>query len=784
MATYTKTNWATGELITAEKMNKIENQLELVTPGATNVAQDYTSGSYKVGDYRIYNGQLYRCTTTGAGTPPSGWVATNVMAEAGSGVGDSIAQEYSTSSSKTYAVGDYVVFERKLYRCTAETTGETWDSTKWTTSILANDVADLKSAVKDRTLFKDTAFADSLFPLRSGVAINSAGRYSNETNSVAGLASVNCIFVYAGTKITANEGYKFSWSLWDVPITANVNVSHQIGMGQNVAAGTTVMIPVDGYLGFSCTKADGSALPSGKTVYEFANDAVTVELYIRTTKAEVETLIPMNNWVTQNNNPVSALRQSYIMSKNVCKNTDYTSGYYIKPDGSLVQSNSFKVSDYFMVEPNTQYYLANSSSTIVFYDYNKNYICGVDKSASTTVVTSPANACFARYSTNGTVSTWNVSKGTAEIDTPYFEPYIDLSGVANSPFYKGKFAISKPDVHQWYECECLKEDVNAFDFSLGSDTAYTGTQYADIISLLDDLVSAAETGYITKTAIGTGSGTDEQGNDYTLYEYAFVPKAYSMSQATQKHPKILLDSAIHGFEKNSTFAIFALLYDVVHNWQKNDFLATLRNFVEIRWVPVSDPYGFDHNIRNNGNDVNLNRNFPADGWTPGEGINYGGEEPLDQPEAAALATWLQANPDMLFYLNLHTNGHYASSGYSDANCCMPYTNIGDDYYNYLFDAIRRHIERQTAELPKEFNVLTPSYSQFIGKLQAAPTSTSGYIDQYVCAYLRSALAMTVEGCNQLSINGETVMAISSGTVKMVAEMYGNLIKEIFYELLQ
>ena len=35
MSTYTKTNWAKGDLITHEKLNKIEDQLETVTPGAT-----------------------------------------------------------------------------------------------------------------------------------------------------------------------------------------------------------------------------------------------------------------------------------------------------------------------------------------------------------------------------------------------------------------------------------------------------------------------------------------------------------------------------------------------------------------------------------------------------------------------------------------------------------------------------------------------------------------------------------------------------------------------------
>lgn len=40
----------------------------------------------------------------------------------------SIAGNYSTSQS--YSVGDYTMYEFKLYRCIADTTGD-WDSTAW-----------------------------------------------------------------------------------------------------------------------------------------------------------------------------------------------------------------------------------------------------------------------------------------------------------------------------------------------------------------------------------------------------------------------------------------------------------------------------------------------------------------------------------------------------------------------------------------------------------------------------------------------------------------------------
>ena len=61
-----------------------------------------------------------------------------------------IANEFSASS--TYAVGDYVIYEGQLYQCTtAVTTAGSWNSSNWTQAVLGNDVSDLKSAFTFQT---------------------------------------------------------------------------------------------------------------------------------------------------------------------------------------------------------------------------------------------------------------------------------------------------------------------------------------------------------------------------------------------------------------------------------------------------------------------------------------------------------------------------------------------------------------------------------------------------------------------------------------------------------
>lgn len=56
---------------------------------------------------------------------------------------------FSTSSSTTYAVGDYVMYNGKLYKCINATTGGTWVSGNWTQAVLSDDLNTTKNAIND-----------------------------------------------------------------------------------------------------------------------------------------------------------------------------------------------------------------------------------------------------------------------------------------------------------------------------------------------------------------------------------------------------------------------------------------------------------------------------------------------------------------------------------------------------------------------------------------------------------------------------------------------------------
>lgn len=75
---YTRTTWQTGDVIDATKMNNIETQLDAVTDNARDngTAPVFsTTKTYAVGEHVLYNGEVYRCKT--AVTSAGAWVASN-----------------------------------------------------------------------------------------------------------------------------------------------------------------------------------------------------------------------------------------------------------------------------------------------------------------------------------------------------------------------------------------------------------------------------------------------------------------------------------------------------------------------------------------------------------------------------------------------------------------------------------------------------------------------------------------------------------------------------------
>ena len=113
-----------------------------------------TSTSYLVGNYVVYNGVLYQCTTAHTSTDDfdsTKWnqvkLIDNVIPTIASNLDKSlitanIADAYSSSSP--YSVGDYVTYNGQLYKCNTaiSSPGESWNSNHWTAVQVMEQVAD------------------------------------------------------------------------------------------------------------------------------------------------------------------------------------------------------------------------------------------------------------------------------------------------------------------------------------------------------------------------------------------------------------------------------------------------------------------------------------------------------------------------------------------------------------------------------------------------------------------------------------------------------------------
>lgn len=178
MATYTENfnleKPAQNEAVDVDVLNSnsdiIDDNLGQAKQLALNIGYGYNNSvPYFVGDYCVYQNKLYKCIQNIL-TPEDfdetkwqqctlGGELQNIKGNTDDNVTDvlvklkigekvykicdfankNLANEYSASS--TYEVGDYVIYEDDLYKCTtAVSVAEPFDSTKWTSCLVTDEM--------------------------------------------------------------------------------------------------------------------------------------------------------------------------------------------------------------------------------------------------------------------------------------------------------------------------------------------------------------------------------------------------------------------------------------------------------------------------------------------------------------------------------------------------------------------------------------------------------------------------------------------------------------------
>ncbi len=122
----------------------------------------------------------------------------------------------------------------------------------------------------------------------------------------------------------------------------------------------------------------------------------------------------------------------------------------------------------------------------------------------------------------------------------------------------------------------------------------------------------------------------------STYGYSVKGRALLAYNFGTSGPLTMYVGAIHGNESSSSGILKSWIDDLEAN-------PSLYGGKRIVVVPSINPDGLAANTRTNSRGVNLNRNFPTDGWTKdindtdGYHAGGGGSEPLSEPEAKALA---------------------------------------------------------------------------------------------------------------------------------------------------
>lgn len=149
-----------------------------------------------------------------------------------------VAQIYSSSS--TYAVGDYVLYQNTLYRCaTPITTVEAWTAAHWTAAVLGDDVSNLKGAITPIELIDFAAY--------SGDISTETGKYINYSG-VRGDASWNKLYTLTPAngqvvKITAYASLNSVPAFWynGVAYPANAQSEAAEYSGYIIGDGTSLL---------------------------------------------------------------------------------------------------------------------------------------------------------------------------------------------------------------------------------------------------------------------------------------------------------------------------------------------------------------------------------------------------------------------------------------------------------------------------------------------------------------------------------------------------------------
>lgn len=638
--------------------------------GSFTLAIKVTSGSETV-TMRIVDGVVSR-TNTSVTVDPGTLVPSieTLISAINSAVGQipvnynaSFAPAYSASS--TYAVGEYVVYDGYLWRCTtAITETESWTAAHWTKVALASDVSDLKSAI-DYSINKKENIDFSTASTRSGrVATNDKwNTASGDKSYYFNVSDLKQIIVTAGTATAVICLCKSS------TLTANQLMPFATGISSRilVSAGETQIISVPSdCIYITVTKAQGTQgvdyTPASMTFVYYkivpeVDPTLTKVNAAAEAKGTGDQISAINNIIGQ------VVTESYEKpsSGNAAKNFLYPvvanqKLYVICESDGASSSSSFNLYTRETSSGSNVETLLSNKQFGVLYNVtttsNANYLRIVATRSGTISVYKAGTIISDVKDLKNDVSNLSATVDDMKVYTPFvkfdFNPTLyDPSEILSADGEIGVIAnwTSKAEaltkVHAAFDALCASggagygygERVTGLYKEDESDTALL-----DILAP-DYVVNGVTQGDTVTLNIGTDSSSNPVTYNYTyesstdpyevrLYKFHDTNAALHTGSVDIPKKKILLIGGTHGNEFCAPINLYILAKHLCSDYTNPDVLK-LRSSFDVYIIPYLNGFGCQYRwnnngtmstgTRSNGHLVDINRNCYTAGWSGASG---------------------------------------------------------------------------------------------------------------------------------------------------------------------
>jgi len=291
----------------------------------------------------------------------------------------------------------------------------------------------------------------------------------------------------------------------------------------------------------------------------------------------------------------------------------------------------------------------------------------------------------------------------AELEDTTISEHYHILAMQGASFYTKQeienLVGEKPSPFRKNTTKVLPFGIDYYRASQSVPSGLKNKNCEEMYELFDALAEDNPT-YVAKETLGFSS--DEQ----TISCYTFssplptLSTANGISSPNNKTPTVIVIGGQHGFEKGNVFGLYCLCRDLCENWKTNPMLSAIHCNYVVKVIPVVNTWGWDEESYWNANGVNLNRNYP-DNWklVPEyiDGIHntdYGGEAPLDQPEAQIVSELLLDNLDnTILLIDSHQRGRNQVSVNSYINWLSYYHVSSEQITKDMIYVGREHIGR-------------------------------------------------------------------------------------------